>query len=366
MHEPHLGLLFAFLQLFDRFGDDLNGLSKKHLEFFFKDVLNLVPQKAVPDHAHLIFEVQKNLERYKLEKGTSIKDGKDGNKADIRFQLDEEIVVDKAKVESLMTLFLNPVEGTCVDAGYLSKSSPTQKAFTSLPWPIPRMGKGSHFRRQKVKTGGRWAVSQASLPQKGKRRQNHPAARMGFVLASPVLLLQEGVRTIRFSLKCAGIPGENDQSCLNHKNTDIFNKIKDSINDTFYIITEEALKAAQEAGLSPEAAERVLTWLQEQNPYRTWSQDEPYNTSVGCINDPSAPQRSNEVSTTSNGKPVWKTAEALINSLSKLEDVKILKAQTGRKIFSLQLSGEKEWIRFHWIRSHLQLVPKLLILPAST
>jgi len=42
---------------------DLNSFTKKHLDFFYKKVLQLQPQQAVPDKAHLVFEIQNQLKR---------------------------------------------------------------------------------------------------------------------------------------------------------------------------------------------------------------------------------------------------------------------------------------------------------------
>ncbi|MBK8565147.1 MAG: hypothetical protein IPN76_17860 [Saprospiraceae bacterium] len=47
-HAPHLGLLFTFLELFGRSQNDLNGLTKAHLDFFFQNVLRIKPRPNSP------------------------------------------------------------------------------------------------------------------------------------------------------------------------------------------------------------------------------------------------------------------------------------------------------------------------------
>ncbi len=106
-HTPHLALLFAFLKLFQHLQSDLNGFTKKHLDFFFKEVLRLQPRAAEADKAHIVFEIQKQLDSHLLKKGVQVKDAKDKNNAEILFALDDEIVVNKAQVEEVRTLFLN-------------------------------------------------------------------------------------------------------------------------------------------------------------------------------------------------------------------------------------------------------------------
>src|SRR6266498_3577449 len=49
LHSPHLAILFGFLKLFRYLQSDLNSYTKKHLDFFYQDVLQLKPRAAVPD-----------------------------------------------------------------------------------------------------------------------------------------------------------------------------------------------------------------------------------------------------------------------------------------------------------------------------
>ncbi|HRN57764.1 MAG TPA: hypothetical protein PLL71_15000, partial [Agriterribacter sp.] len=122
-HTPHLALLFAFLKLFQHLQGDLNTYTKKHLDFFYKRVLQLTPREAVPDKAHIVFEIQKQLDTYLLKKGLLLKDGKDHNKSEIRFALDDEIVVNKTQVADKRTLFLNNqniFEHTYIEGVYMA------------------------------------------------------------------------------------------------------------------------------------------------------------------------------------------------------------------------------------------------------
>lgn len=122
-HQPHLAVLFAFLKLFQHLQSDLNRFTKKHLDFFYKQVLRLESRDATPDQAHIIFEIQKQLDSYLLEKGLQVKDGKDDNKAEVLFELDDEIVVNKAQVADKRTLFLNNQavsDTTCVEGVYMA------------------------------------------------------------------------------------------------------------------------------------------------------------------------------------------------------------------------------------------------------
>lgn len=192
-HHPHLALLFAFLKLFTHLQNDLNSFSKKHLDFFYKKVLQLQPQQAVPDKAHLVFEIQNQLNAYLLQKGLQLKDGKDGNKQEILFATDQEIVVNKTQLADKRTLFLNNqtvstttwLEGVYMapDAG---KANGIDKEFKeeSNSWPTV----GAHYSKY--------------IDPENKFVHPYPNARIGFMLASPVLLLNEGTRKITITLSC--------------------------------------------------------------------------------------------------------------------------------------------------------------------
>jgi hypothetical protein len=200
-NEPHLGLLFAFLRLFEHFQGDLNGLTQKHLEFFFFNVLRLKPRDMEPDQAHLVFEIAKQLPSHVLAQGTRFKDAKDSNNVDIIFGLDEEIVIDQAKVAAMKTLFVNPSQG-CLEADAKSPRSFVEGVYVA-PVADSADGKGAPFQEEQSKN---WATlgakeSKYTAPDTVVP-QTHPFGRIGFILASPVLWLNEGRRTVTISIEC--------------------------------------------------------------------------------------------------------------------------------------------------------------------
>jgi len=191
---PHLALIFAFLKIFGYLQDDLNSFTKKHLEFFYKDVLKLRALDAIPDKAHILFEIQNQLDKYKLAKGLKLKAGKDENKEEILFSLDDEIVVNKATVADVKTLFVNnrPFYNTQYIEGVYMAPDATKADGIKID-----------FKEEDLKS---WPALGAKFskyvdPDTNLFRQ-YPNARLGFVLASPVLYLQEGKRTIDVTIAC--------------------------------------------------------------------------------------------------------------------------------------------------------------------
>ncbi|MBL7776159.1 MAG: hypothetical protein JNK89_09165, partial [Saprospiraceae bacterium] len=263
LHPPHLGLLFAFLELFKYLQGDLNALGQKHLDYFFSKALNIRAKAAVPDRAHLVFELANHLEQYALKKNTRIKDGKDGNNQDILFGLDQEIVLDKAAVAELRSLYVN-TESVVADGQKLS----FVEGVYAAPVANSADGKGKPFPAEGSKN---WPTlgakdSKCILPGQDEPEE-HPPARIGFVLASPALLLQEGTREVIFNITCEPPIDKAGLACLK-KYADPFSS--DFQWGKFYWLTETAvqkLAASTEPVFSIETLQALNLLLARQNPY---------------------------------------------------------------------------------------------------
>ncbi len=206
-HTPHLGLIFAFLELFKHLQGDVNSLTKRHLDFFYKEVLQLQPKEAIPDQAHLIFEIAKHLDSLMLEKELLLKDGKDANNQNIIFSLDHDLIIDKAQIKSLKTLAVNTVKKApeFIEGVYIS---PVANSSDGLGAAFPE-GQLTNWSTVGGKFGKK-KISGSTLPEE------LPLGRLGFVLASPVLLLQEGERNIQVTLSCG-----NNSSVLDGTTVDL-------------------------------------------------------------------------------------------------------------------------------------------------
>jgi hypothetical protein len=167
--SPHITLLITFLQLFGVVRDELNKIPALMLNFYYKEVLKIKPKKAVPDQAFIIFELTKGFDFYKIEKGTPLLAGKDKNKIDLLYKTDKEIVVNKASVNSLKTVFIGKINSLV--AGYSSTSIKEKGALlpdsvTNLPTTYRTFG--GPGTPNNVKTGFAICSSQLYL-SKGER-----------------------------------------------------------------------------------------------------------------------------------------------------------------------------------------------------
>ncbi len=202
-HPPHLTLFIAFWWLFEEVQADLNRLTKEHLDFFYRKVLRLKEKDAVPDQAHLVLELAKKIPPpFKVNKDTLVKATKDANGVEQLFGLDNEIIVDQAKIASLRTL-------------YLHKFFPTSQKESILglyiaPFANSADGQGGGFTNQEIPSwptlGSLYSKTPDlnSTPTLNSGNTNflfHPTARLGFVIASKELLLREGKREIMVEME---------------------------------------------------------------------------------------------------------------------------------------------------------------------
>lgn len=106
-HDPHLGLIIAFLRLYAVEQKHLNNFTSRHLKFYYQEVLKILKKDPSPDSVHLILELAKNITAYKIEKGLSFKAGKDDAGNPAFFHADKETVLNKAAISEIKSIFID-------------------------------------------------------------------------------------------------------------------------------------------------------------------------------------------------------------------------------------------------------------------
>lgn len=180
-HEPHYALYLSFLRLFRFAQDHLNTYTQRHLDFYYKDVLQLSNNAPQPDDVHLVFELQKNIEQHLLSKGTLFKAGKDANNNDLFYFLMNDLIVQKASIQSLKSIYLNKdINPVTLFASSIADSEDGQGAkllSADKSWfPFGNPNK----------------ITQATI---------------GFAIASNILFLNEGLRIITITFQCDNLSG---------------------------------------------------------------------------------------------------------------------------------------------------------------
>lgn len=131
-HQPHYALFLAFVKLFRIAQDDLNRYTQRHLDFYYKDVLQLKNKLPEPDQAHLTFELQKQVSKHLLKKDTLFKGGRDKAGLEIRYALLQDTVLSKAAIEKMHSWQLAG-DNKLVKSNRIANSDNGQEAKLSSP-----------------------------------------------------------------------------------------------------------------------------------------------------------------------------------------------------------------------------------------
>lgn len=207
-HAPHYALYLAFLQLLTHTRDAANGLTRRHLDFYYSTILGLQPRPAQPGHVHLLAELGKQATQFDFAPGTPFKAGKDAGGKPAFFASVDDMVANKASVASLKTVYRHgsePLSSGEDDQGRLF-ASPVANSDDGLGAALtsPDLSWQPFFNKDYV-DGELAAIDM-------------PPAQVGFAIASHHLLLAEGTRYVFARLQLrdalpAGLDLTDDVQC---------------------------------------------------------------------------------------------------------------------------------------------------------
>lgn len=186
-HQPHVALLLTFFKLLAVVRDSLNGLTRRHLDYFYETVLRIRPRDRQPDKVHLLFSLQPDARRLLLPEGSEVIAGNDESGREIVFTTDMALVLNQIKVRSLRTIFNSGVptqEPRYVYASPIADSADgAGQPFTGLSNAWPSFGESQYLK----------APSEVTMQP----------ARIGFAVADAVLNLESGDRLVQFRFQFA-------------------------------------------------------------------------------------------------------------------------------------------------------------------
>jgi hypothetical protein len=199
-HEPHYALFLSFLKLFEYAREEMNTLTGHHLDFYYREILRLKEKAAEPGRAHLLAELAKQATTHRFKSGELFKAGKDDRGKAVFFANDREVVVNRAKVTSLKTVYRYSDEEEAViepfgeQLGRLYASN-VAKSEDGMGAELTSVDQSWHpFYIKKYRDGT-------------LERINMPEAEVGFAIASHYLWMAEGERTVTVKFQLKSPPG---------------------------------------------------------------------------------------------------------------------------------------------------------------
>lgn len=98
--SPHIALFIAFFRIYRYAQDDINRFTKRHLDYYYKDILHfeMLPEK--PDNVHVVFELQPTVEQYMLPAQTALSAGEDREGQPLTYRTTNDVFLNQAKISA--------------------------------------------------------------------------------------------------------------------------------------------------------------------------------------------------------------------------------------------------------------------------
>ncbi|WP_437316200.1 baseplate J/gp47 family protein [Sorangium sp. So ce385] len=103
--KPHTALFLAFLRLLGHPRDLINTLTRRHLEFYYEQVLRMSRKAAVPDRVHVLFRPAAGVAQARLPAGSLLRAGKDSLGRERVYRTDRDLVVSRARIARLSSVY---------------------------------------------------------------------------------------------------------------------------------------------------------------------------------------------------------------------------------------------------------------------
>jgi hypothetical protein len=112
--RPHFALLLTFLELFGHAREHLNGLTARHLDYYYGEVLQMRPQPPRPDRAAVIVRLgnlagvrREGTTQARLAAGTALDAGRDAGGVPRIYRTERDLIVSRAEVAELRSVFID-------------------------------------------------------------------------------------------------------------------------------------------------------------------------------------------------------------------------------------------------------------------
>ena len=190
-HDPAMGLFMVFLQLYQKAQHRLNRFTHRHLDFYYRRVLEIDNKDAEADCCYLLCEPRPGSGKTLVAKDTRFSAGKDSSLNEIIYTADEDLLVRDVRLEALATLFLQHDKLISPEAE-LDLVTRLKVGRPVIP-SDPEDWSGAQARPRP------WSLFGADQSIEGPAMVRD--SRMGFSIASPVFLLAEGTRNIELRIE---------------------------------------------------------------------------------------------------------------------------------------------------------------------
>ncbi len=192
-HYPEVALLLTFLKLYEIPQQNINNLTSKYLNYYYRHILRQKERQGVNDQAYLSFYLDKEASEATIPANARFIAGTDNKGRNIFYQTDDEVVINKARLNKMLNVFIAKRQ-VHVNGETLER---VNNIYNSEIPIIKWTEKPALNKRMSYPTFGE---DQEGLGENDLTMQQ---AAIGMAIASPALLLSEGKRelNVRVQLK---------------------------------------------------------------------------------------------------------------------------------------------------------------------
>ncbi|MCG8474519.1 MAG: baseplate J/gp47 family protein [Cytophagales bacterium] len=195
-HSPDIALLIAFLLNCEHVKRDLNAYTKRHLEYYFKNVLQQAKREPEGDYAFVEFELADFVSDYFLPESSRLVAGATEEGEPIVYETEESIEINKVKIEEIKRLFVSKnIKFSYSTNGAFQVISQVYKSENVANGGIDEEAEKELLEKEP------WALfgsDQAGLLHSDRTMEE---AEIGFAVSSPVFMMSGGKRRAEIVFK---------------------------------------------------------------------------------------------------------------------------------------------------------------------
>lgn len=192
-YQPQMGLFIAFLELYSHLKLRMNGLVRKHLDFYYKDVLAMTRREPRADTVHLVIEPDAQANPFTLLPDDLLMAEIAGGGAPVLYSPDGRQVIGQASIAEIKTLFVSDYTQIIAKDRLLSnvREAEVYKAEYAPVKPAAFM-----------KSAGvnPWAIMGEDQHEQAESERTMSNCEVGLVLASTLFYQKDGARSFRISI----------------------------------------------------------------------------------------------------------------------------------------------------------------------
>ena len=203
-HEPHYAFFLAFLRLIEHARNELNTLTGRHLDFYYREILQFKEKEVVPPKAHVLVELAKQVPSYLIKAGEEFKAGKDDLGKDVFFASERDFAANRAKVAVLKTVYRHGDEEIIKEKEREDKKIHQERIYASS-FANSEDGQGGEL----ISEDKSWHPFFNKKYANGKVSEiKMPKAAVGFAIASHYLWMAGGDRTVTLNFVGTSLPAK--------------------------------------------------------------------------------------------------------------------------------------------------------------